>query len=480
MGVLRNAVLVLLVVLLAVDLAAANALVAADRTVLNPGFVTTTLEEEGAYEQAEPIVLEQLPTEQLEGEDAPPLPIDPQTVAAAAVDAAYLQSQIEPNIERTYAYLHGNREELELVIDLGPAKDAIADAVEDELTNASPTDLVDTIGESDDLSFEAQGVTIELSTVAEMAEDESTFNAERGEFRETIRDQVLTRLVNQSFAEASNDELLALVIEDYDPNAYNESEKAQLVEDDEPEIRAALRNRIESERGDEVEDAVDRQLAENREAIRTNAEEHLNESLSDVDPAVREPAVDLGLVAVDGYVADVTHDEFSAAFDAAADDLASGLTVLIERQLDEEIPDQLDLTEQLDPAAQQSLEDARRGVGLIDLLSMGLPALGAVLIGLVFLVSRSVAITGIGAGVGLTIGGLPPIAGTAIVRARLENAIASAELPAAMGDLVLAVVGQVVDAVFLQSAVVTGVGVVVLAAGLALHVGVVTLPGGGE
>ncbi len=480
MSVLRNAALVLLVVLLAVDLAAANAVVAADRTVLNPGFVTTTLEEEGAYEQAEPIVLEQLPTDQLEGEDAPPLPVDPQTVAAAAVDPAYLQAQIEPNIERTYAYLHGNRQDLELTIDLEPAKTAIADSVEAELTNASPTELVDAFGGNEDLSFEAEGVTIELSTVAEMAEEESTFEAERAALREAIRDRVIARLVNQSFAEASNDELLALVIDDYDPTAYNDSEKEQLVADNEPEIRAALRDRIESERGGEIDDAVDQQLAEKRERIRTEVKQNLNESLSDVAPVVREPAVDLVLVGVDGYVADVTHDEFSAEFDAATDDLAAGISVLIERKLDEEVPDELDLTEQLDPSARQSLEDARQAVGIVDLLSMGLPALGAVLIGLVFLVSRSVAVTGIGAGVGLTIGGLPPLIGTGLVRSRLQDAIASAELPAAMGDLVLGVVGQVMDAVFLQSAVVSGVGVVVLAAGLALHFGVVALPGGGD
>ncbi|MDZ7701754.1 MAG: hypothetical protein U5J98_06630 [Halobacteriales archaeon] len=480
MGILRNGVIVLLVVLLAVNLAAANALVAADRTVLNPGFVTTTLEEEGAYEQAQPIVLEQLPTEQLEGEDAPPLPIDPQTVAATAVDAAYLQSQIEPNIERTYAYLHGNSDELELVIDLEPAKDAIAAAVEAELTNASPTELVDAIGGSEDLSFEAQGVTIELSTVAEMAESESTFDAERAELRATIRERVLDQLVNQTFAEASNDELLALVIDDYDPNEYNESEKEQLVDDNEDEIRTALRDRIESERGGEIDAAVEEQLSENRELIRTNAAQSINESLSDVSPAVREPAVELVLVAVDGYVADVSHDEFSASFDAAADDLAAGITTLLEAELDEQVPDTLDLTEQLDSSAMQSLEDARQAVGLIDLLSIGLPALGAVLIGLIFLASRSVAVTGIGAGIGLTIGGLPPVLGTGLVRARLEEAIASAELPAAMGDLVLAVVGQVTDAVFLQSAIVTGVGVVVLAAGLALQFGIVSLPGGRE
>ncbi|MFB6361479.1 MAG: hypothetical protein ABEH59_09190 [Halobacteriales archaeon] len=480
MSVLRNLAIGLLILLLAVDLAAANAVVAADRTVLNPGFVTTTLEEEGAYEQAEPIVLEQFPTNELEHGDSPPLPVDPQTVAAAAVDAEYLQSQIEPTIERTYAYLHGNRDELELVIELQPAKTAIADAVEAELENASPTELLGTFGGTDTLSFEAKGVTIELSTVAEMAENESTFEAERTAIRESIREQVVTRLVNESFAEASKDELLALIIDDYDPNAYNESEKEQLVKENRPEIRAALQDRIESERGDEIDDAVDRQLADSRERIRSTVGANLNQSLSDVDPAVREPAIDLVLVAVNGYVADITYAEFSAEFDGATDDLAAGISKLVERKLDDQVPDELDLTEQLDPSARQNLKDVRRVVGVIDLLSLGLPVLGAVLIGLLLLVSRSLAVTGIGAGVGLTIGGLPPLIGTSIGRPHLQDVIASAEIPGAMTELVLAILGQIMDAVVLQSAVVSGVGAVVLTAGLALHFGFVASPWGGE
>lgn len=53
MSWLKTTFLVLLVALLAVDLAAANAVVAADRTLLNPDFVTITLEEENPYEQAD-------------------------------------------------------------------------------------------------------------------------------------------------------------------------------------------------------------------------------------------------------------------------------------------------------------------------------------------------------------------------------------------------------------------------------------------
>lgn len=91
---LTTAAVVLLVALLAVDILAANALVAADRTVLNAGFVTTTLEEENAYAQAEPIVLDQLPTEDLGGD----LPAGFEAlllgIAGQVTDAVFLQSAV--------------------------------------------------------------------------------------------------------------------------------------------------------------------------------------------------------------------------------------------------------------------------------------------------------------------------------------------------------------------------------------------------
>lgn len=474
MSLARSAVIVLLVALLAVDLGAANAAVAADRTVLNPGFVTTTLEEEGAYEAAEPIVLDQLPADDSTEGEAPPLPVDPQTVAAAAIDAEYVQSQVEPNIERTYAYLHGRTDELQLSIDLVPAKTAIADAVEDELTNASPTELVETVGgEEGDLTFEASGTTIELTTVAEMAEDESTFRAERRELRQTVRDRVVTAAVDEAFDRATNDDLLRLVIPDYDPDAYTEAEKEQLVADNEAAIREELREQIEAEDDGEIAAAVDERLAENREAVRANVSASMNESLGDLDPAVAEPVRDLALVAVDGYLADVTHDEFSAEFGAATDDLAAGMGVLVEDQLDEEIPNRVDLDEQLDAEAMRNLDQARQAVGWIDLLSVVLPLVGLGLIGGLFLLTRTVAVTAIGAGVGLALGGLPVLAGAALIPGWLRTAMANGQAPPAVAELGLAVVGQVADAVFLQSAVVVGVGVVALAAGLALHLGLV-------
>lgn len=483
MSRLRTAGIVLLVAVLAVDILAANALVAVDRTVLNPGFVTTTLEEENAYQHAEPIVVDQLAPEELEGaeNETPPLPIDPQAVAEEAVDPAYLRSQIEPNIERTYAYLHGNADELELIIELEPVKTAIGDAVEAELTEAGAVELLRTVaGEGNDLSVEAEGITIDLVTVGEMAADESVFRAERAELRDSIRERILERAVDDAFAEASNDQLLDLVIEDYNPDDYTEEEKQQLVEDNEAAIRTALRDRIEAERGDEIDAEVERQLAESREAIRSNVSSTVNENLADADPAVAEPVTELMLVAVDGYVADISHDEFSSEYDSAVEDLAAGVATVIEGELDEQVPDRVDLTDQLDSAATADLEQARQVVGIIDLLAVLLPLVGVGLIGLLYFVSRSVPVTAMGGGLGMTIGGLPTLVGASQVEPQLRNALGGAGLPPGFRELLLTITGQVANVVLVQSGLVVGLGAVALGAGLALHLGVLELPSRGD
>lgn len=479
MSAYRTLGIVLLVSLLAVDLVAANALVAIDRTVLNPGFVTTTLEEEHAYEHAERIVLDGLPAEELEGaeNDTGPRLIDTRAILAEALDPDYLQSQLEPNIERVYAYLHGNRDKLDLVIDLGPAKVAMADAIEAELRNASAPELIGTVaGEGEDPSLSMADGSFDLVTAAEMAEDEATFHAERQAFREVIRERVVTGFVEQAFAEASNDDLLDLVIEDYDPSEYTESEKAQLVDENELEIRSALREEVEAESEGQIEAEVDEQLAETRDAVRRNITAGMNGSLGEVPPAVAEPLTALTLVAVDGYMADVSHDEFSAEFEAATVELADGIATVLTAQLDEEVPDRIDVADELDPAAQQELEEAREVVGIIDLLALVLPLVGAVLLGLLYLLSRSIPVTAMGGGLGLTIGGLPTLIVAGSVHDRLRDLLGDGSLPAGFEELFIAIAGQFADAVFFQSAVVVGLGVVAFGAGLAIHLGLVELP----
>lgn len=467
MGRVRTAGLVLLVVLLAVDVAVANAAVAADRTVLDADFVTSTLAEEAAYGQVEPVLIDQLPTNETDGEGGmPPMPVDQETVIAAALDAEYVRSQVDPNVERAYAYLHGDADELQLVVDAEPAKAALVEAVETELSEASAGELLTTIaGGERNLTVGADGVELDPATVSEMADDEATFHAERTALRDTVRDRVVAALVEEAFAAWSDDALLALVVEDYDPDAHTDAEKSAMVAEREGDIRTAVTGEIEAERGEEIDRAVDDRLAEHRDAIRAN----VSASLDGVDPSIAEPTTDLLLVAVDGYVADVTHGEFSADLEAAANALAPPVADALEAELDASIPDRIDVDDELTPEAERTLETVRRIVGVIDLLALALPVAGLGLVGGLYLVSRSVVVSTIGAGIGLGVGGVPWIVVAAIGPGRFRQLLAGEPAPPAVAELALAIVGQVADAILLQSAVVSGLGALLLVTGLAVH-----------
>lgn len=468
----KTIAVVLLVTLLAADLAVANAVVGAERSVLDPAFVTSSLDSEGAYDQVEPIVLEQLQLEELSAADgqAPPFPVDTRAVVAAAIDAGYLQSQVEPNIEATYAYLHGSSDTLELAVDAEPAKRAIVAAVEAELTNATASELLGSFGLGEGaLAVEADGFSVDLVTVAEMAANESVFDAEREAVRADLRDRAVGAAVDDAFSNASRDELLALVIEDYDPADYTDAEKEQLVADNETDIRTALRERVEANDGDAITAAVDDQLVETRDALRANVSAALAETGDEIDPAIGDPIEALALVAVDGYVADVSHREFSTEFEAAAADLAVGVATLLEVELDEQIPDQVALVEASDTETAEALAAARQAVRLVDTLAIGLPVVGVGLVGVIYLVSRTVAVTAAGAGVGLVGGGLPGLVGARIVPRELRTLLTAGELPRSGVDLVVTLAGQVADVLFWQSAAVVGIGAVLLGLGLALH-----------
>jgi len=473
----RTLVVVLLVVLLAADLAAANGAVAADRTVLDAGFVTHTLAKEGAYAQVEPLVVDSLPLDQLNGSQTAALPIDPQTVAASALDAAYVRSQVDPNVRRTFAYLHGRTDTLDLAVNLSPAKVAIGDAVAAQVANASVAELLGGFGaNASDLTVSADGVSLDLRTVAAMANDKATFTSQRQAFRSRVRERVVTALVDQAFQQASDDQLLALVIDNYDPNNYTDAQKAQLVQDHRTDIRAALRNRIETQEGDQITSRVDSQLASMRTDIRANVSTALDQSLNGVDPAVADPAKRLALVGVDGYVADIGYDQYHAEFTAAKDALATGVGTVVQSRLDSQVPNRLDLTDQLGPSARDQLRTGRQVVGLVDLLSMVLPVVGLALVGLLYVVTRSIETTALGGGLGLVVGGLPGVVGATSLGGLLRSAMGGS-VPAAVERLVTSLAGQVAHAVLVQSGLVVALGVVLVAAGLALRLELVELSG---
>lgn len=470
MGVVRSLSIGVLIILLTASLVGANATTAAQRTALDQDFVTTSLSEEDAYGAFRDMMINET-TQQIGVEETnTPIPIEP--IIEDAITRDYIQNQIDPNIERVYAYLHGNRDNVSIVVDISPLKEEISTGIGDEIRERSLSDLLELAGVEDLGTISVEGITIEVTDLLTMGESEQAYQDTRQDFRDTIRDAVIDRFVDEAFQTRSNDELLALVIEDYDPTAYSDAEKEQMVDDRETAIRAALRDRIIAEDDGEIDDAVDNALGEYRAAARTQVEETVRAETGDLDPAVTDAVVNLTLVGLDGLITEMTYDEFRSELDAAKTDLANAVAVMVDTRLDEEVPDQVDLTDEMGQNTRQQLETARETVQLADLLSIALPLAAIGLAGLLWVVSGSVLLTTAGLGIGLLTAGASGLAAATVIPPEIKAQV-TAGGPDRLGEIILGIVDQLFAVVSTQSLILTAIGaILVLGTGL-VYAGVI-------
>lgn len=170
-GSLRTRIaIVLLGIVLLATVAGANVSVAADRTVLDADYVVETIEEEGLFAEETDNFRSEVANEISAGTDELSLPpgleltgFDPEATAQESVSESYVREQMAGNIERLYAFLHGDRDDIAFVVELGPVKDGIADSVAESATVDTPV----LVGESSD--------RIDRDRVAALEEDEESF-----------------------------------------------------------------------------------------------------------------------------------------------------------------------------------------------------------------------------------------------------------------------------------------------------------------
>ena len=474
MSILRAVGIGFLAVLLTVNLVVANAAVATERTALNPTFVKNSLEEEGAYEAGQAMIVdaasEQVSSVGLIDE----LPISVEDAVTRVVTPEYLQTQVESNVDSTLAFLHGNAENPELVVDLVPIKEGVGTVVEDTIEDMTMSELIGLLGEQSgsDLEVSAQGVTLNVSVIGEMAESESAYREAREEFRADIRERVIDEIANETYETRSNDKLLALVIDGYDPDDYSESEKEAMVEDREDEIKSELEDEIVEKRGARIDREIDQQLSEITDTLES---ETANAVGGDGEMAgnatITEPAVDMLLVGVRGLTTDMTYEEYRDGIEQSKSDLAENTSAFVVASMSEQVPDRLDLMAEADPSARDSLDRAQRAVILFDYASIGLTLLALVMIGLLYLVSRSYVATSFASGASLLVAGIVGFIAAGQVPKLVENALQSpgpAELDPAI-DVVLGILDRVFGTLGAQSLALAALGVVGIALGVYLR-----------
>lgn len=463
MSVGRKVGVAIVVLLLTTTVSMANVVTATHRTALDPGFVTDTLEEENGY-----AVIDNVTEQQLKAnlEESSGIAAEygsssmVENVVEEAVTPEYIRNQTETNIDRTYAFLHGNRDEPSIAIDTEPIVESASAAVAEEIRNASIGTLLKQAG----VSLSYQNISVNASLLNRMTSDRQGYQEAKEDIRDTIREQVIDELVNKTFRKASNDELLFLVIEGYNPDAYTESEKEQMVQEREEEIKRALREQIKQRRGDEI----DRRI-ENRLDDLANSTQRV-ENPQNVTAAAQNVAA----VVIDGLATDMTYEEFDSQLTEAKDALATLLADRFESRLSEQIPDTITPTEQLSPQAEQQLQRAQTIVGTMDALGIALPILSLVLIGLLYLLTRSWPTVATETGVSFVLAGLPVFVFATWAKGNIRSYLPEFD-PAAepLVDVAVGFVQQMLAVFSTQSLLLTLVGVGLAAVGAAFKYGYV-------
>lgn len=236
-------------------------------------------------------------------------------------------------------------------------------------------------------------------------------------------------------------------------------------------FRTEQKERIQAETereldDDELETRLEESMDERREEMLTELDAELEGRFDGPDAALEEPVRDLQTARIDALTGALTYDEYVAAVEAATDDLREAFLASMESELEEELPESVDLTEEMDDEQLEMLETARTAVSVTGPLALGLSVLVLFAVGgVVWLTPREIA--AISVGVVAAIVGLIGVVGAAVATSQLRASL-DGEAATGMDAFFLEFVIGIFGAVSRQSVVLLVVGVGLLAVGIAI------------
>ena len=419
----RRIALFVLVSVLFISVLSANVLVAADRTVLDAEYTIDAAEEAGFDDEFVEEFETAVADEEAWNEETIPVETAVDEILDDVVDDDEVRAEVEAAIDHLYAYLLGDVDTLELVVETEPVKERVLDAVETELEDVSVEDVDDGVF---DLAPDELGTDVGAS-IDEMAESESAFDEEREAFEERIKDEIQA----ETPRELSDEELDA---------AY---------EDQREEINTELRSIQDDAVADLVTDGT-------------------------IPASFEAPVAEIANAYVDALTREIDHEEYATTVESALGDLRSIALEEIESELDAELPDEVDLAEEFDEDELATIEDAQTVTSTVTLLVTLLP-LVAIGIGLlvVALWPASVATIAIG-GVSAIVGALA-IAGATIAEGQVGSLLAERDGPATVTTFVEVFVGGLFYVLTDQSLLLIAAGIVAIGIGVAIRLDVVPI-----
>ncbi|AWB27072.1 hypothetical protein [Halococcoides cellulosivorans] len=445
MSLARSVATVLLAGLLFASVLGANATVAADQTVLDDEFVADRLTDSEVTASVSESLLDGVGDQQSAFVDD----------RVESVVEGYVASQTDALVSEVYAYLHGDRAELTLTVETAPLIENLSAAAEQRVREEDPIALVRNYSEGSIEERFAGSTSVTSDDLARLDDNASSYETVRTEVRADIRERVVDELVDELYAEVTTDELLALVIDDYDPTAYSDAEKQRLLDEYDAEIRAALEQRVEQTRGEEIDRRVQSRLDDLAGSVSTDEADNVSAA-----------ATAMGGTYVQGVAGEMDYATFDTQVTAAQDTLAVAVGDRVAADLQAQLPAEMALAESM-PAEQRSqLDTVASAVQLLDVLVFVFPVIAIAAIGLLFLLTGSIGRTAGVTGVTLTIVGVLTVGGSLIGRSLLADRLAA--LPEPIGGVIESFALDTIGQVSAQSlwVLVVGLAFVVVAVGV--------------
>ncbi|WP_158855041.1 hypothetical protein [Halorhabdus sp. CUG00001] len=160
--------------------------------------------------------------------------------------------------------------------------------------------------------------------------------------------------------------------------------------------------------------------------LKSELETATRQEVGGYDQELTDGAVDFQFATVDALTSDLTYQEYRQQVESLTQRIAERAQVIVRERLDQELPNTLSLTENMDTEARDRLDTAADGVQLVDLLTLALPALALLVIGVLAVLTRSLWTVGRTVGASSLIAGIAGFLPALLARDPLTSAIRDA------------------------------------------------------
>jgi type IV secretory pathway VirB2 component (pilin) len=292
---------------------------------------------------------------------------------------------------------------------------------------------------------------------------------------EPVKERVLTE-VEDDVEDLEPTDLPMPNAEAIEAMAESESE----FEDRREAFRAEQKQRIQEETEEELSDEeleriLDDRMDQYRQEARNDVETEVENELEGAPAELTDPIVDLQMARIDALTGELTYEEYTTEVDTATDDLGDAVVSVFETRLDEELPEPVDVTNQLGQQQRDQLETARTVVSASGPVAYGLAVLAIVVAGIVAWLAP-LEIAAIEIGVISAIVGAVGAVGSSVATDPVRTAIQDAGAPMGFESFVQAFVVGILRTLQWQSVLLVVVGVVLVAVGIALRREYIELP----